>query len=192
MLAETGEFGFTTGPWVYEQDGTGKKTYGHYVSVWRKQADGTWRVILDVGIAHQEPKPHTGDVETRGERREFKPVDQVESRRALMKADREFSRASATQGFAKAFAAHASSDARLYRTGSLPARTEPTEEEGIRTWEPEAAEVSSAGDLGYTYGTQEVQLPDQAKKPFPYVRIWRRKPGDDWKTVIDLHLEEED
>ena len=47
-----GNVGYTTGRSVFRRKGTdGKVTErrGEYVTVWRKQADGTWKVVFDAG-----------------------------------------------------------------------------------------------------------------------------------------------
>jgi ketosteroid isomerase-like protein len=47
-----GDLGYTTGRSVYRQkDATGKVTArnGQYLTVWRKQADGSWKVVFDTG-----------------------------------------------------------------------------------------------------------------------------------------------
>jgi ketosteroid isomerase-like protein len=37
-------------------DGSGKTGTSNYVSIWRKQADGAWKWIVDIGIP-APPKP---------------------------------------------------------------------------------------------------------------------------------------
>jgi len=47
-----GDVGYTTGRSVYRQkDATGKVTErrGQYLTVWRKQTDGSWKVVFDTG-----------------------------------------------------------------------------------------------------------------------------------------------
>jgi len=47
-----GDVGYTTGRSVFRQKGTdGKVTErrGQYVTVWKKQADGSWKVVFDTG-----------------------------------------------------------------------------------------------------------------------------------------------
>lgn len=46
-IARSGDFGFTTGPVSFDAARTPR---GHYFTVWRKQADGTWRWIYDGGV----------------------------------------------------------------------------------------------------------------------------------------------
>jgi ketosteroid isomerase-like protein len=46
-LAPAGDLGFTVGDWTFA--GPDGKARGAYVTVWRKQADGHWRVLFDTG-----------------------------------------------------------------------------------------------------------------------------------------------
>lgn len=51
----TGDVGMTGGP-VYDPSG---KQVSAFQSVWRRQSDGTWRIILDSAAACAEPKAET-------------------------------------------------------------------------------------------------------------------------------------
>lgn len=57
-VAAAGDLGYTWGTssvsWKDEKDSTHAE-YGKYVSVWKRQADGTWRVILDIGNDNPPP-----------------------------------------------------------------------------------------------------------------------------------------
>lgn len=58
-VAGSGDFGWTTGPW--EMRAEGKPTgHGHFLSVWKRVADGTWRVAVDIGIRHDRPARGVG------------------------------------------------------------------------------------------------------------------------------------
>lgn len=46
-LAPAGDLGFTVGTWTWT--GEGGEGHGSYVTVWRKQADGSWKVLYDGG-----------------------------------------------------------------------------------------------------------------------------------------------
>ena len=50
-VSRSGELGYTTGPSVLTDLSPQKKApqYGTYFSIWRKQADGAWKVLLDLG-----------------------------------------------------------------------------------------------------------------------------------------------
>ena len=50
VVARSGDLAFETGPYSMTMTGPDKKPAtekGHYVAVWRKQADGTWKVAVD-------------------------------------------------------------------------------------------------------------------------------------------------
>jgi ketosteroid isomerase-like protein len=51
-IAASGDLGWTTGRFVSEgrgAEGDLRRGYGRYVSIWRKQADGSWKVVMDLG-----------------------------------------------------------------------------------------------------------------------------------------------
>ena len=51
-IAASGDLGWTTGDYVSEsvgEDGVVVRGQGVYVSIWRRQADGAWRVVMDLG-----------------------------------------------------------------------------------------------------------------------------------------------
>lgn len=57
-LPEGSSLGYTYGRWTYEgQDFEGNPTseHGKYVSIWRKQYDGTWKIIFDMGNGNEAP-----------------------------------------------------------------------------------------------------------------------------------------
>jgi ketosteroid isomerase-like protein len=57
-------------------------------------------------------------------------------------------------------------------------------------WAPDEAHISTAGDLGYTIGTAEYRIPDEAGEieleTATYVTIWRRTATGDWQAVLDI------
>lgn len=55
-----GDLGFTYGSWEKVGKGPDGKltvTKGKYLTVWRKNADGAWQVIADIGNADPQPPP---------------------------------------------------------------------------------------------------------------------------------------
>ena len=57
-IAASGDFGFNTGPWEFRQKQTDEKpvAFGEFVSIWKKNAQGEWKVAIDIGIGHGAPK----------------------------------------------------------------------------------------------------------------------------------------
>lgn len=52
------------------------------------------------------------------------------------------------------------------------------------SWRPVHAEIASSGDLGYTYGTFKLQLPDTTLTG-TYVNIWKKEKDGEWKFVLN-------
>jgi len=54
VVARSGDLAYETGTYAMTMTGPDKKPAtekGHYVVVWRKQADGTWKVVVDAPIS---------------------------------------------------------------------------------------------------------------------------------------------
>ena len=58
-IARSADLGYTFGNWKYSTQTTeGKDTtiYGNYISVWKKQTDGSWKFVVDGGNSTPPPK----------------------------------------------------------------------------------------------------------------------------------------
>jgi len=189
-MAASGDMGFTTGPWEAKADVNDEKisAYGHFVTVWKKQPDGSWRFVVDLGISHpQFGGPLTLWTPTQTSRKEtFKPVPAASALKSLVERDQAYGVAVLSQGLAKAFEAYASPDVRLYRADNLPfigreaSSAELAKTTGQIKWSSIGGDVSQAGDLGYTQGTYEA-----ANERGSYVRIWKKENGE-WRIVMDV------
>jgi ketosteroid isomerase-like protein len=57
-IAASGDLGWTTGTYVSAsvgEDGETVRGEGRYVSIWRRAADGSWRVVMDLGNPTETP-----------------------------------------------------------------------------------------------------------------------------------------
>ena len=57
-IAASGDLGWTTGTYVSEgpgPDGEVVRGDGWYVSIWRLQSDGSWKVVMDLGNPRTRP-----------------------------------------------------------------------------------------------------------------------------------------
>lgn len=202
-ISDTGDLGYTTGPYEYRENGadTPVNTYGHYMSVWKRQADGTLRVLLDIGISHDKPDPKAVPMEWLEMRTDSSgvfPQDTVDKNlelQALQQDEQAFLRASASEGFVNAFATYADSGVRLYRQGLFPALGLEkslemlSEEQGFLTWKTTAYEISASGDLGYTYGISTLlsgKENAESAEAHSYIRIWKKSADRHWKIVLDV------
>ena len=59
-MSASGDLGYTYGNYVYtakNKEGKLVANYGKYTSIWKKQKDGQWKVIVDMGNSSPDPKP---------------------------------------------------------------------------------------------------------------------------------------
>ena len=196
-ISRAGDLGYTTGPWQYKDNIKDAKAsaFGNFMTIWKKQPDGSWKFVLDLGVSNPEPKtrvPILGPVSSSSPRR-FRRVNVETARAQLMDAEKEFSGASAQRGAVEAFLAHADRDVRVYRdkhepfVGKKAALRALTPLKILWTWVPAFADVSVSGDLGYSYGTYQLRDKTAAKvvEEGNYARVWKRINGV-WKVVIDV------
>lgn len=200
-LSMAGDLGYTTGPWEFRarRDAKEADAYGHFVTIWKKQGDGSWKVMLDLGSTNPKPAgpippaipaatPVHVDLNALP-----KVIEGLEARNLLTK-DRDFALASESKGDAAAYLEVLAEDARLHRTGRQPIvgreaiRAAFAENPAPATWAPAAAFVSRSGDLGYTFGLAKRRQsgPDSPWVDSDnYLRIWRKENGA-WKLVLDV------
>lgn len=48
-VAASGDLGYTFGVYTITQKNKGAPLYGNYVNIWKKQQDGSWKLLLDSG-----------------------------------------------------------------------------------------------------------------------------------------------
>jgi len=119
---------------------------------------------------------------------------------SLVNAERAFAHVSEEQGTRPAFMAFIADDGILFRPAAVKGKTwmqanpEPASSSRSRlSWRPIFAEISSAGDLGYTTGPWEFKTENNDAKPVAwgdYMTIWKRQadaPGSScsiWVVVM--------
>ena len=113
--------------------------------------------------------------------------------RMLLNTDQAFSSASASKGFAAAFARYAQTDAILLPEGDAALKGKPEITKslagipaGIKiSWTPQDAEVS--GYLGYSWGIYTSSGTDSQGQPTvaygKYLSVWKRRGGH-WKLAV--------
>jgi ketosteroid isomerase-like protein len=192
VMARSGDFGYDSGPakWRASKKEEKFSGHGHFISVWKKQKDGAWKVALDCGIENPEPAGKTETLRTVVPKKETgRKPDLAASRRALEEAQAEFN-ATAKLDFAKAFRQFGSDEVRLYRDGSFPAvgketgaRLLGTEQAGVMM-EAMKDDISESGDLAYNYGKYSDTRPAKPVRGH-FLQIWQTDLTGAWKLVLD-------
>src|ERR1044072_540347 len=110
------------------------------------------------------------------------------NRRTLVQMEQAFAKAAATKGTRDAFIEFLADDGIIFQPGPVNGKkfwTERQPRKGLLSWEPVFADVSRAGDLGYTTGPWEF-LPngpeDQPAAFGQYFTIWKKQTDGAWKA----------
>ncbi len=184
-ISRSADFGYDSGPSKWRANKKEEKFagFGHFVSIWKKQKDGAWKVALDCGIENRESdaKP---------------PLQLVVPKDAAKGAPQSFQdtqvafMATARLDFTKAFRQFSGDEVRLYRTGSLPAIGK---KDGLQLLGPEQAglamevmktDVSTSADLAYMYGSYS-DMRTQPAAAAHFLQVWQTDLSGAWKLVLD-------
>jgi hypothetical protein len=181
-VAQSGDMGFTTGPWEFRTRGASDTVSraGHYVTVWKRDSTGAWKVALDIGTSHR-PLPRPTDAAGR-------VLPAVESlgmagwRARLFQRDSLIGAGGVPQ--ADALLPVFADDGRLHRERDVPAlgiaavRAALADDKRPYYAKPIDLGVSRGGEFGYSYGEYElVASMTRPRERGYYLRLWRR--GDD-------------
>src|SRR5438067_9621181 len=115
VMARSADFGYDTGPskWRTSKKQQKFSGHGHFVSIWKKQKDGAWKVALDCGIENSESdvKPSLRLVTLKNAAKgTLESLQQTQDAFVV----------TARLDFTKAFRQFGADEIRLYRDGSFP------------------------------------------------------------------------
>lgn len=196
-ISAAGDLGYTTGPWEFRPKGADDKpiAFGNFMTIWKRQADGTFKFMLDLGISNKQP---TSNQTLQFSTVKSKPsknasaTDLEAARNNILKLERDFSKAVADKGASKAYLSYTADDVRVLREGEFPfvgqqAARKAFDAEGNLSWQPTKADVAQSVDLGYSYGIYERKSADGKQTDTGnYVHIWKRQPDGKWKVVMEV------
>jgi ketosteroid isomerase-like protein len=205
-VSASGDLGYTSGPYAYRQSRDAEPaSYGHYVSVWKKQADGTWKVFLDIGIRHGRPETPAaaGTVDTPAAGKNAAPL----SPERLRDEERTFgARAgvidsiAGSKGARKALSELATDDIRVYRPdrvptvgktafkGLIPANAGRIDPRTQRRGSNYQVGMAGSGDLAYSYGTSLFWKDGTTSERTANLRVWRKDGSGVWKICLDIEF----
>lgn len=111
--------------------------------------------------------------------------------RSMVEAEVAFSRMSVEQGMRDAFLANLADDGIVFQPLPVNGKSvwSPSPKPAATLiWEPAFAEVSAAGDMGYTMGPFELRAPPEANRPTVHGHfhsVWRLTSGG-WRVAVDI------
>jgi ketosteroid isomerase-like protein len=199
----SGDLAFTTGP--YTERASPQDTargHGQFASVWMRQFDGQWKVLADIGAPGPAQPAPTFTARplapaTAAARGAASSAAVLEGQRAmLLIADRGLAAAGRADGAATALAAVATDDVRALWPGAAPAIGRDSAARAIEAhvarapgaaieYQTTEARLARAGDMGVTWGTYTLRVPNAAPTEFgSYLRVWTRENGG-WRVLLD-------
>lgn len=192
-IARSADFGYTTGPAKWRANKKDEKFlgYGQFVSIWKKQKDGSWKVVLDCGIENPEPagQPEPLRLFIPEEGQQTKTVDAGRKALSLPEAHQKFVDA-AKNNSADATLGVAAEEIRVYREGSSPAVGKSAAgallgaKAGKISFQQLGGDMSRSTDLAYSYGKYSLNR-DGKTEAGHFFQIWQTDAVGMWKLVVD-------
>ena len=190
------DFGYTTGPYTaWNAAEPQRKRHGVFFSVWKRNAQRRWEVVLDAGITTP------GEVDfaalRAAPRPRYRGRPSADVQRALLLGEEARSFGSGPEGITPTrYAQLLADDVRLHRDDGAPlaSRAAVAREMAFRmsrvTWTPIDARVSAAGDIAVTYG--HYRQTDRASSVTGgyYAHLWLRDADGRWRLAYDIALPE--
>ena len=193
-ISQAGDLGYTTGPVLYTDVGENPRPprHGMYFSVWQKQADGSWKVVVDMGVSVPQA---VAPVDTA-----FTPATKTERVRKMfvgkvsgpdyLDVDAALTTAIEKNGMAVAYDAFLETQFRVHRNGQMPITTKDglhsffAKEGKGYSYKTIGGKIASSKDLAFTYGS--FQLNGSSEVAGYYVHVWRKDDRSRWRLVADI------
>ena len=201
-VARSGELGYLTGPSrnILPSRNNGQPRHGVYASIWKRERDGSFRVVIDVGI--NTPRAATfAEGFTRAPAANRFTGELSDRTPPLGTADSVLNSDLRT-GAARAYRGRLAPGARFHRPLTMPVVGEAAvlrflaNQPRFDQADSRFAESAQSGDLGYTWGTWSRRLPPargRAGAAGParqesgfYTRVWTRDRSGQWKVALDV------
>jgi ketosteroid isomerase-like protein len=191
-VAASGELGYLTGPSrnILPSRNKGQPRHGVYSSVWKRQRDGSFKVVLDVGVDTPGAAPFARGFVRAASANRF-TGDYDETTPPLSAADGVLNSA-LRSGQASAYRGRLVPGARLHRPRIMPIVGEPSALKWLASQpaytdaDSRYAEAARSGDLGYTWGTYGIGPRQKPTQRGFYARVWVRERNGQWKIAMDI------
>jgi ketosteroid isomerase-like protein len=180
-LSSNALIGFTTGDWQYSKEKSeSPSSFGQYVSIWQRQQNGEYRVILDIGISHEKPK--TLDLQVKfGETGSEKPTRFA----SFISDESVYDRSQFVSMYDNIYKKHFADDVRVLRDGKLPiigkknALNILKKDVSLKHF-PKLRFSFGIADFAYGFGTYESPTENGN-----FVQIWKYRKGK-WQIILDV------
>jgi ketosteroid isomerase-like protein len=201
-VARSGELGFLTGPSrnILPSRNNGQPRHGVYASIWKRERDGTFRVVVDIGIATPRAAAFPATLTRAPAGNRF--AGDLNDRTPPLGTAVSVLNSDLRTGAVRAFRGRLAPGVRFHRPSTMPAVGEAAvlrllaAQPRYDQVDSRFAESAQSGDLGYTWGTWNRRLPPArgargagARQRYEtgfYTRVWVRDRSGQWKVLLDV------
>lgn len=193
-ISKSGDWGFTSGPSISKQTkDSPHTTHGQYLSVWKRNINGVWKLALDGGITHPEPKgePKLDFLTNTGKFfRQHSTIRQQQREDIVLSTDKLFSLSLKALG-TDAYKEFGHQDIHVLFPGNYPVIGK---DHVISFFNKHKIRIISenietdrafGGDYAYTYGKASVTQNGKINE-FNYVRVWQVSDDHNWNVLFEL------
>lgn len=183
-ISASGDIGFTSGPWQYKkamQDSA--LATGVFTSIWRKNANGEWKNIVDLGYAVAAKTYQTPQIKVSKTTKTSKIKNSVD----VLALDQKFIDSYNTWG--KSVYNNVLIVDSWLNMNNLPPFTTPQQQADAivaipagLVMKPIGGGISNAKDLAYVYGSVAYQTDKEN-----YLRVWQQTDAG-WKIILQVLL----
>ncbi|MEY4540331.1 MAG: hypothetical protein RLZZ306_2088 [Bacteroidota bacterium] len=189
-IAGSSDLGYTVGNYQFHNTTAEEKpsSFGSFVTLWKKQADNSWKAAIDMGIPHDEVIANTANIT------EIYPIFKpYELKNQMVLAERmvfmndHFYWKNAKNSL-NPFEPHLAQKVRIYHRNLKPIIGKENAKVFLKKTYNKSliytglkAISSSAGDLVCVYG-----VISGGGKSGTYLRIYRQEAKDAWKIVVEM------
>lgn len=187
ILSASGDLGFSTGPWIRRSKANpnAAAAHGQFFSVWQKQKNGEWKVLIDHGISHEASatpdalptKPLVGLA-----------LAKLKADVLVYDAEKDFVHRTMSLDSQYAYIDRITNRTVLLRDGQFPIEGKAAvmkyvnSQEGTWTWTPKLKGASSANDLAYVVGNVTGETQSGESRNGHYIRVWVRDASGEAPT----------
>jgi ketosteroid isomerase-like protein len=196
-ISKSGDFGISTGPWESGEyrPNTPPTGTGYFVSVWKKQSDGIWKVIFDTGCGTPPPDNNKHEISfPSGADKKAVNSKTIKPELVLVEitdAEKQMLTTWMSNPVSSTYASFLAPSSRIQTNEELPKTNKDSIDKWLSrldkklTWNSTGGDAASSGELGFTYGY--VYLKGMSEKSTGhYVRIWKKQPNGKWTISLEM------
>jgi ketosteroid isomerase-like protein len=196
-ISRSRDFGISTGPWEMQdyRPNTESLSTGYFLTVWKKQTGGVWKVILDAGSETPPPvvNHHRISFPSGADKPVINAPDNSTSKVSaeLLEREKQILGIWKNNPVPSTYASFLGADARIQMGGELPK----IKRDSINTWllklnkslswTSVGSNVAASGDMGFTYGLFETHNVNSTSSGH-YVRIWKKQSDGRWLITLEM------